>query len=98
MDWIIPICSFFTQSRDQQAIGRDHYFWVARLHREDECVIIESACNSGEFERALHHPKRRVAVAIHDAIGERTMVRSDAHRDPTFFAKFHQRRKTLPNS
>src|SRR5205085_7360258 len=58
-------------------------------------VIIEIARDPGEFERAFHHAQRRVAVAIHDPIRERTVIRPDAHRAPELPAKFYQRREAL---
>ena len=81
MNRIIPIRTFFLQARDEQAIGVDHHLRVARLHREDEGVVIQVARDPGELERAFHHPERRIAVAVHDPVGKRAVIRADAHRD-----------------
>ena len=58
-------------------------------------MIIQFARDPGEFERALHHPERRVAVAVHDPVGKRTVIRADAHGAPVLLAKLDQRREPL---
>ena len=97
MNRVIPIVSFFTQSRHEQPIGVDHHLGVARLHGKNEGMVIEIARDSGELERAFDHPKRRVAVAVHDAIGERAVVRADPHGDPALPAEPDERREALPD-
>ena len=87
MNWIIPVRPFLIQPGDEQAVGVDHHLRVARLHRENERVIIEIARNPREFERALHHAKGRVTVTIHNAIGKRAVVGADAHSDAALLAK-----------
>ena len=54
-------------------------------------MIVEIARDPRELERALHHPKRRVTVAIQDAIAERAVIGADAHCDAALFAELHQR-------
>ena len=98
MNRVIPIRSLFAQAGDEQTVGVDHYLRVARLHRENEGVVIQVARDAGEFERAFHHPERRVAVAVHDAVGERTVVSADAHRDAALFRELDQRRETFANA
>jgi hypothetical protein len=51
--------------------------------------------DADELERALHHAERRVAVAVHDPVGERAVVRADAHRPAELLAAQHERRKRL---
>ena len=51
------------------------------------------AGDAGEFQRALHHAERRVAVAVHDAVREGTVVRADADGAAEFLAELHQRRE-----
>ena len=98
MNRIIPIRAFLAQPRDEQSVRVDHDLRVARFHRKDESVIIEIARDAGELERALDHAERRVAVAIHDAIAERAVVRADAHGDPALLAQPNEWRKSLPDS
>ena len=81
VDRIIPIRAGLIKPRDEQPVGVDHHLRVARLHRENEIVVIELAGDAGELERALDHAERRVAVAVHDAVGERAVVGADAHGD-----------------
>ena len=56
--------------------------------------IVPSA-DAGEFQRALHHAERRVAVAVHDAVAERAVIGSDAHGALQLLAEFHQRREAF---
>ena len=69
VDWIVPVRALRVEPGDEQAIGLDHHLRVGRLHREDEIVIVIFPRQTGEFQRALAHPERRVAVAVHDAVG-----------------------------
>src|SRR2546426_12155294 len=55
MNRIIPILALLTQPRDEQPIGVDHYFGVARFHRKNEGVIIEVPRDTSELERAFDH-------------------------------------------
>ena len=98
VDGIIPIGAEFIQPGNEQPIGVDHHLGIAGLHREDEGVIIHLAGDSGEFQRALHHAERRIAVAVHDAVGKRAVIGADAHRDAAILAKLHQRREPLANA
>ena len=61
-------------------------------------MIVEVARDAREFERTFHHAQGRVAVAIQDAVRERAVICPDAHGDPAFLAKLHERRKALANS
>ena len=61
-------------------------------------MVIVITGNAGEFKRTFHHAERRVAVTIHDAIRERSVVGADAHHPTTILAKLHQRRKFLANA
>jgi hypothetical protein len=86
VDWIIPIRSFFVQTRHQQSISVDHYLRVARLHRKNEGVIIEITRDTGKFKRAFHHAERGIAITIHDSVAQRAVIRADPHRDAALFA------------
>ena len=61
-------------------------------------MIVEFAGDAGEFQRALDHAERRVAVAVHDAIRKRAVICADAHRASVLLAKFHQRREAFANA
>src|SRR5262249_4675840 len=49
-------------------------------------------------ERALDHAARGVAVAVHDAVGERTVVGADAQRAAELLAAAHERAEALGNA
>ena len=49
--------------------------------------------NPRELQRAFHHAERRVAIAVHDAIRERSVIGADAHHPTVLLAKLYQRRK-----
>ena len=98
MNRIVPIRAFLAQARDQQPIGIDHHFRIARFHREYDRVVIKLARDPRELERALHHAERAVAVAIHDAIGKGTVIGADSHSDSALFAKLDERRETVANA
>ena len=95
VDRVIPVRAELVEPRDEQPVGVDHHLGVARLHREDELVVIHLAGDAGELERALDHAERRVAVAVHDAVGERAVVGADAHGDAALLAELDQRREAL---
>ena len=61
-------------------------------------MVVVLAGDAGEFQRALDHAERRVAVAVHDAIRKRAVVGPDAQRAAVLLAKFHQRRETLADA
>ena len=42
-------------------------------------MIVVIAGDTGKFQCAFDHAKWRVAVAVHDAVGERPVVGADAH-------------------
>src|SRR5262245_13863143 len=97
MDWVIPVIAFLRQARGEQPIGIDHYLRVARLHGKNDCVVVEVSSNSGEFERTFDHPERSVAVTVHDAIGERTVIRPDPHCDSSLPAQPNEWSKAFPD-
>ena len=78
VDRIIPVRPFLFQARDEQPVTLDHHLGVGRLHRELEVVEVVFARDVGELQRALHHAERRVTEAVHNAVGQRTVVRADA--------------------
>ena len=92
---VIPIRPFLFQPRHEQAITFDHHLGIGRLHRELEVVETVLAADAGEFQRALDHAERRVAVAIHDAVGKRAVVRADAQAAVQPFGFKHERREFL---
>ena len=97
MNRIIPIVALLAETRDEQPVGRNHHLRVARFHRKNERVVIEVARDAGKLERALHHPERGVAVAVHDPVAERAVVGSDAHRNAAFAAQPDERSEPLAN-
>ena len=58
-------------------------------------MVVEITRDPRELERALHHPERCVAVAIHNAVRERAMVRPYSHGDTALLAKIDKRREPL---
>ena len=51
--------------------------------------------DADEFQRALDHAQRRVAVAVHQAVGERAVVGADAQRAAQFLRALDQRGKRV---
>ncbi len=93
MNRIIPARPQPVQARDQQAVTFNHHLGIARFHRELEIMKLIGARDAGEFQRAFHHPHRRVAKAVHDAVAERTVVCADPQGAAQFLAEFDQRRE-----
>jgi hypothetical protein len=79
VDRVVPIRAFGVEAGDEQAVGGDHDLGVAGLHGEDELVVVVIAGDAGEFEGAFDHAERGVAVAVHDAVAEGSVVGADAH-------------------
>ena len=50
-------------------------------------MVVEIAGDAGEFESAFHHAQRRIAITIHDAITERSVIGPDANGDASGLAK-----------
>ena len=61
-------------------------------------MISEIARDAGKLQRALDHAERRVAVAVHDAVAQRTVIRADPHCAAMLLAKLHQRRKPFADA
>ena len=53
------------------------------------------AGDPGELERALDHAARRVAVAVHDPVAQRAVIRPDAQRAAELLAEQHERCELL---
>ncbi len=58
-------------------------------------MVVVLAADADKFQRAFHHTQRRIAVAVHDAVGQRTVVGANAHGAAEFLALQHQRRERL---
>ena len=61
-------------------------------------MVIVITRDARELQRTFHHAERRVAIAVHDAIRERSVVGADAHHPTAILAKLHQRRKFRTNA
>ena len=61
-------------------------------------MVIQVAGNLGKLNRALHHPLRRIAKAVQNAVGQGAMVGTDAHRAAMLPAKQNQGRKFFPQA
>ena len=53
------------------------------------------AGDAGELQRALDHAERRVAVAVHDAVAQRAVVRADAQGAAEALGLQHERGELL---
>jgi hypothetical protein len=95
VDGVIPVRPQLVQARDEQPVTLDHDLRIARLHREHEVVEMAVARDAGEFEGALDHAERRIAVAVHDPVAQRTVVRADAHGPTSLPAEIDQGGKLL---
>ena len=83
-------CIQLIETRNKQAVGLNHDLWIRRLHRKDKVLIIHFASELGKFQRAFNHSQRRVAVAVHDAVAQASMICSNPHRNAAFSAKSDQ--------
>ena len=79
----------------QEPVRLDGDLRVARLHAEDDVAKSLALADIEKFERALHHPSRRVSKAIHDPIGKGSVIRTDPYRATEFLAASHERAKLL---
>ena len=95
VDGVIPVLTLFIKSSHQEAIGLDHDLRVARLHRENEVVIIVLSGNPGKLERAFNHAERRIAEPVHDPVTKRTVVGPDPHADAALLRFKNERRELL---
>ena len=81
---------------DEEACAVHHHLDVAGLHREDEVMVVLRLAYLRELQRALRHALGGVAVAAHDALGERAVVGADAHGGVVALADVNERGHTLP--
>ena len=79
VDGIVPVCALTLQFRHQQPVGLDHHLGIRRLHAEEEIVIVQPPRDAGKLQRALHHAAGSITVAVHDAVAETAVIRTDAH-------------------
>ena len=77
----VRIDAFLVHARDQQSIGLNHHLGVGCLHRKHDVVVVVLARDANELQRGLDHARRRIAVAVHDAVRQRAVVGADAHGD-----------------
>ena len=63
----------------QQAHRLHHHHRVAGLDGDDHVVEVFSSADAQKLHAALHDSLRRVAIAAHDAVGERPVVHADAY-------------------
>ena len=86
------------EARSQQPIGLDGDLGIRRLHAEDDVEIALVLADVEELEGALDHAVRRIPEAVQDAIGERAVVRADAHRHAVLLAALHEGPKALAHA
>ena len=75
---------------DEQAHGAHHDDGVRRLDAYHHVVELLLLADAQKLHAALDDAFRRVAVARHDAVGERTVVHADAHRRVVFAADIEE--------
>ena len=54
----------------EEAVGLNHHLRIRSLHRKDDLLERMAFGDTEKFERALDHAERRVAIPIHDPVGE----------------------------
>ena len=64
---------------DEQADGGDHHDRVGGLDGDDDIVELLAPEDPQKLHTALDDALRGVAIARHDAVGERAVVHADAH-------------------
>ena len=62
----------------QQTHGIHHHTRVARLHRNHNVHERLAHCHAQKLHHALHHPRRRIPVARHDAVAQAAVVHPEA--------------------
>ena len=80
---------------NQQAYRLHHYHRVARLDGDHYILEVFTLADAQKLHAALHDACRRVAIARHDAVGERTVVHSDAHGSVVLTADIEKRHELL---
>ena len=98
MDRIIPIWSFDRQARGKKAVSGDHDLRIRGLHGENKVMVTLLPGEPGKLQRTFHHAERRVAVAVHDPVAQRTVIRADAHGDAARPAQLDQGREFFPDT
>ena len=98
MNGIIPVRPQGIHAFHQQAVGGHHHLHVGSLHGKHQGMVIQVPGNLSKLNRALHHPLRRIAKAVQNAVGQGAVVGPDAHRAAMLPAKQHQGRKLLPQA
>ena len=58
-------------------------------------MVVELPGDPRELQRAFDHAERRVAVVVHDPVGQRAVVGADPHRAAERLAELHQRDEFL---
>lgn len=95
VDRVVPVAAQRIEMSNEQAIGLDHDLGIAGLHREEEIVEIMCPGDAGKLQCALHHAVWCIAMAVHDAVAERAMIRADAHGSVQRFALLHEGHELL---
>ena len=81
---------------DQFSVGLDHHPRVARLHRDNHAVVALGPTHPQKLHGRLHHPVRRISVARHDTVRQRTVVHTDAYHGIVILAHLNQCRQLHP--
>jgi hypothetical protein len=68
---------------------------IGRFHGEDQLAVVMVLADAHEFQGRLDHALGAVPVTIHDAVGKRPVVRSDAHAHTELSGPPDQWRKDL---
>ena len=79
----------------KQAHRTHHHDRVAGLDGYDNVAELLTLADAQELHTALYDALRSVSVARHDAVGERTVVHSDAYGGVVVVANAQERHKTL---
>ena len=70
---------FSVHSLDKQADGSDHHHRVRGLNGDYHIVELFTTEDAQELHTTFNDSFRSIAVAAHDAVGERTMIDTDAY-------------------
>ena len=77
----------------EQPVRLHHHDGVGGLHGQHDLVVVVLAEDAQKLQCGLHHALRRIAVAVHHAVGKRTVVGADTQSASMFFEVRNQRQQ-----
>src|SRR6056300_672184 len=82
--------TFSSHQGDHQSISLDHHLGVTRLHGKNDLVVVMGPGDPKEFKSRFCHSTGAVSEAIHNPVGQGTVVGANSHGPAQFLAPRHQ--------